>query len=132
THLQAGEFQDIDFDLLANGVQIVQGAAQAEKRFVNGIDLEPGREPGQDRYWYWRISICSLLNRVDCVTAGYTLLGASWAYHCAVPRRRRRCHDAPSIFHGADSDGFVARRIPQHHDAAWISAWLSVLPRLTR
>src|SRR5699024_11696789 len=90
THRQAGEFQDVDFDLLAHGVQIVQGAAQAEKRFINGIHLDPGREPGQDRYWYWRISICSLLNRVDCVTAGYTLLGASWACHCAVPRRRKR------------------------------------------
>src|SRR5690625_3936172 len=38
----------------------------------------------------------------------------------------------PAYVTGADSDGFVATRLPQHHDAPWIYAWLSVLPRLTR
>src|SRR5699024_3873958 len=63
---------------------------------VASHDLDGDRPP----YWYWRVSICSLLNRVDCVTAGYTLLVASWACHCAVPRRGIRRHDAPSICHG--------------------------------
>src|SRR5699024_3091314 len=101
TNRQPGELQDFVFDSATNGVQLVQGATEPKKRFIDGIHFDPRRKPRQDAYWYWRISICSLLNRVDCVTAGYTLLGASWACHCAVPRRRKRFHDAPCMCHGS-------------------------------
>ncbi|MEV8339760.1 hypothetical protein [Leucobacter sp. NPDC077196] len=51
TELDAGAAQHILTVPLTGRDQLVNGAAEADERFVDGVDLLPGGMPADDHYW---------------------------------------------------------------------------------